>query len=356
MSEYSCEPLTTKEILKTVSTRTDDRISQKIQEYDLTELAKCLEFDGPELKEFMNHEKFGLGVVRRTYFRYKHTSSEDQIKALLGYWIQNKPNLATFEELVRILAEKEKATMAMKVCEYVAKRKSKPETKATTWCTPSTKVIPVLVVAYVLLLVVVFFILNRLHATVTPLSSDLVLTDFKKHKLEGSHWLSHPIYTHPQGYKICLAVVANGAEFGKETHVSVFIYLMRGEFDDFLQWPFQGTIYIRLVDQLSGVYHKEDSLSFDDKVDEEICSRVIKNEVAMKGWGLPRFIPYDDIKPYYLQNDSLIFQIYKVEFKDKIFVQRTSHIEIVDTYSLSVGQEKQMEGQRFCDILSQKLS
>ena len=50
MSEYSCEPLTTKEILKTVSTLIDDRISQKIQEYDLTELAKCLEFDGPELR------------------------------------------------------------------------------------------------------------------------------------------------------------------------------------------------------------------------------------------------------------------------------------------------------------------
>jgi len=60
--------------------------------------------------------------------------------------------------------------------------------------------------------------------------------------IESDNWYSPPFYTHPQGYKMCLSVVANGSGDGKGTHVSVFAYLMRGDFDDHLKWPFQGRV------------------------------------------------------------------------------------------------------------------
>ena len=64
----------------------------------------------------------------------------------------------------------------------------------------------------------------------------LTMTNFEQYKIDRDRWYSQPFYTHPQGYKVCLSVVANGSGKGKGTYVSVFAYLMRGEFDDHLKW------------------------------------------------------------------------------------------------------------------------
>ena len=68
------------------------------------------------------------------------------------------------------------------------------------------------------------------------------MTDFEQYKANGTSWYSPPVYTHHQGYKIHLNVDANGFNIGKGTHVTVWVYFMRGEFDDSLKWPFRGVI------------------------------------------------------------------------------------------------------------------
>ena len=55
----------------------------------------------------------------------------------------------------------------------------------------------------------------------------LTMTDFQQHKRDDDHWYSPPVYTHHQGYKICLCVYANGYGTGKGTHVSVYVCFMR---------------------------------------------------------------------------------------------------------------------------------
>ena len=75
---------------------------------------------------------------------------------------------------------------------------------------------------------------------------DIVMDEFEEHKDDDSSWYSPPFYSCLGGYKMCLKVLANGEGKGKGTHVSVFIHLMRGEFDDDLKWPFNGKITIQL--------------------------------------------------------------------------------------------------------------
>ncbi len=38
----------------------------------------------------------------------------------------------------------------------------------------------------------------------------LTMTNFQQHKRDDDIWYSPPVYTHHQGYKICLSVDANG--------------------------------------------------------------------------------------------------------------------------------------------------
>ncbi|XP_031568440.1 TNF receptor-associated factor 3-like isoform X2 [Actinia tenebrosa] len=60
---------------------------------------------------------------------------------------------------------------------------------------------------------------------------------------------SPPFYTSRFGYKMCARVYLNGDGSGKGTHVSVFISVMRGEYDAVLPWPFSKKITLKLLDQ-----------------------------------------------------------------------------------------------------------
>ena len=141
-------------------------------------------------------------------------------------------------------------------------------------------------------------------------SDILSMNDFKRLKRDGDEWYSPPIYTHHQGYKICLNVDANGFGSGKGTHVSVYVLFTKGEFDDSLKWPFRGVIVFRLLDQLNGEDHKTGTNTYDDTVEDRYCSRVIYGERAKSGWGLFKFISHSQLNPKYLRNDTLQFQIY----------------------------------------------
>ena len=60
---------------------------------------------------------------------------------------------------------------------------------------------------------------------------------------------SVPFYTSRHGYKMCLRVYLNGDGSGKETHLSFFLTLMKGEYDALLQWPFSQQVTLMLLDQ-----------------------------------------------------------------------------------------------------------
>ena len=45
---------------------------------------------------------------------------------------------------------------------------------------------------------------------------------------------------------MCINVDANGRGTGAGTYVSVYVHLMRGEYDSRLVWPFRGDITIQI--------------------------------------------------------------------------------------------------------------
>ncbi|XP_008566999.1 PREDICTED: TNF receptor-associated factor 1 [Galeopterus variegatus] len=60
---------------------------------------------------------------------------------------------------------------------------------------------------------------------------------------------SPAFYTAKYGYKLCLRLYLNGDGTGKRTHLSLFIVIMRGEYDALLQWPFRNKVTFMLLDQ-----------------------------------------------------------------------------------------------------------
>lgn len=62
---------------------------------------------------------------------------------------------------------------------------------------------------------------------------------------------SNFFYTSKQGYKLCAKAYLNGDGAGRSTHLSIFIVIMKGEYDNLLKWPFKQKITFILLDQMS---------------------------------------------------------------------------------------------------------
>ena len=150
----------------------------------------------------------------------------------------------------------------------------------------------------------------RAHLRILPVT--IVMNGFEEKKKWKRSWKSEPFYTHPCGYKMCLSISANGNSNGENTHVSVYVYIMRGEFDNRLDWPFRGSILFKLLDQ-EEKYEEEERedykivLSFLNS-DKQSKSRVTNGDYN-SGWGCPTFISHEDLCPKYLKDDTLYFEI-----------------------------------------------
>ncbi len=143
--------------------------------------------------------------------------------------------------------------------------------------------------------------------------SILKMPSFKEKKDNNIMFCSDPFYTNPRGYKMFIFIDVNGYGKFKGTHVSVGVILMRGEYDDQLEFPFKGTIKFELLNQLEDKNHHCKSCTHDGT--QDYSKRVIDGERSNKANGAPAFIchgylGYNATKNcQYLQDDCLVFRI-----------------------------------------------
>ena len=146
---------------------------------------------------------------------------------------------------------------------------------------------------------------------------EYTLNEFSKRKQLDNRFCSPPFYTHRRGYKMRLAIDANGFGNGENTHVSVFVQLMAGEYDHRLRWPFVGDIDIMLINWRENKRFLKKTISI--KPTSRLV-RVVEGEYG-SCWGLHTFIshsalPYNrSINREYLQDDCLRFRVFKIEVK-----------------------------------------
>ena len=66
---------------------------------------------------------------------------------------------------------------------------------------------------------------------------------------------SDPFYSHRNGYKMRLLFFPDGDGTGEGTHLSLYISIIQGEFDNILQWPFRHEVKFDLINQETGLPH-----------------------------------------------------------------------------------------------------
>jgi len=133
---------------------------------------------------------------------------------------------------------------------------------------------------------------------------------FTKKMMTTERWQGDPFFAFWRGYKMHFSVYPGGNGEGEGTHLSLYLHLMKGPYDDRLEqsgyWPLRGTFKIELLDQLNDNNHVY-YLSFDN-APNSFTDRVI--EKSRKGWGNPIFLSHSTLfSSSYLKHDKLYFQI-----------------------------------------------
>ena len=150
---------------------------------------------------------------------------------------------------------------------------------------------------------------HSIEPKVAIIPIEVMLTDFEKLRQLDQTWTSPAFYTHQGGYRMCLQV-----SFQRKT-LSVYVCMMRGQFDSSLEWPFRGEIFVELVNQIGDFNHHQRCISICD--DDDFGEQVLEGECSL-GLGLPRFIPlgwlgyYHKKRTKFLVNDSLCIRITRI--------------------------------------------
>lgn len=150
------------------------------------------------------------------------------------------------------------------------------------------------------------------HSAIVPVV--FVLDDFRDRlKDKDMGWTPRPFYTHSQGYKLLMCVDVYGNGSGKGSHMSIFLSLLKGEFDEYLKWPLCASVTVRLQNQVDDESHYEEVIKYNKSTPILTAGRVMEEGQQGRPWGKGKFIAHSDLTPKFLKDDSIILCISKVD-------------------------------------------
>jgi TNF receptor-associated factor 4 len=129
---------------------------------------------------------------------------------------------------------------------------------------------------------------------------------------EGLELVSLPFFTSNSGYRLQASLFLGGNGGGEDTHMSIYIKVLPGEFDSILKWPFKHTISFTLLDQNpdrnSAVNIVESFIP--DPAWANFARPSLVEDPDQLGFGFPKFVPHGmlDLRNY-VKDDTLFVKI-----------------------------------------------
>lgn len=108
---------------------------------------------------------------------------------------------------------------------------------------------------------------------------------------------------------MCLRVNLNGIDSGANSHVSMFVHLMQGEFDSVIEWPFPGSITLTIMDQdtRSEPQHVKETLTARPTLQAFLRPKTNRNH---KGYGYVEMMPHSTLRTYgYIKDDTMVVRV-----------------------------------------------
>jgi len=136
--------------------------------------------------------------------------------------------------------------------------------------------------------------------------------EFDDKKKSETNWSSHYFFTHEKGYKIKLNVFPAGRDSHKGTHVSVYLYLMKGPNDNDLTWPLKKRIQVKLLNQVRDTQHHSHAFTI------SAARRNTVEDDKKQFWYAEKFVSQASLHQAtadckFLFNDCVFFEVSEVK-------------------------------------------
>ena len=131
------------------------------------------------------------------------------------------------------------------------------------------------------------------------------------HSKEEFYIHSPEFFTDSKGYKMCLLMCPNGYMNGRDTHVSMYLQLLKGPHDDDMAWPFQQTVSLQILDTSGAGRHKEYKFEPSLREPEVQCWMKPRKDHKNIGYGNHTFLAHrllEGDSPY-LKDDNLYIRV-----------------------------------------------
>ncbi|XP_068731079.1 TNF receptor-associated factor 4-like [Montipora capricornis] len=118
---------------------------------------------------------------------------------------------------------------------------------------------------------------------------------------------SAPFYTSEFGYKVRMSLYPNGNGEGKNTYLSIFIHIMKGDYDSVLEWPFRKRITFTLIDQKENPDDRDNISSTLEKEGRDDWNSRPKEKENGVSMGFHKFVSHDKLMKSGCILDDTIF-------------------------------------------------
>ena len=144
----------------------------------------------------------------------------------------------------------------------------------------------------------------------------LKMSNFDELKKKNLVLYSHTFYTDYKGYRMSVHIIPRGHGFGKGTHLSCYLYLMKGLNDDKLLWPLKENFEIKLLNQINDSQHHSAVVAYCSTIIEDSSGKCRATE-GSRGLGNSQFISNENLNKItttcqFLKDDCLFLQITKL--------------------------------------------
>ena len=121
----------------------------------------------------------------------------------------------------------------------------------------------------------------------------------KSKMIRNKEFHSPPIYS--CGYKFRFSIQYNNQE-----HLGVYLYLMKGENDEKLKWPFKGEVTFIL---LGHNHNLKGTIPSEAHTSQGWCNKpTINHDPSLCGF--PHFVSHEDLSTEYITDDSILLQVF----------------------------------------------
>ena len=152
------------------------------------------------------------------------------------------------------------------------------------------------------------------HTTPLPVPPFyFTVSNFKHYQNNELIFYSEPFYSHPGGYKMRVTIFPNGFDGTRGAYLGLFFAIYRGEFDDQLRWPFNGSITVQAYNRTTEQWSNEHTIV----MNKEECSKRVERCVdvlAQGAWGRHQFLSLSDLDDNYLKGTQFVrFRVINVQ-------------------------------------------